>query len=143
MIGQFDLSDRNLGSTAWTRWNGGSVRAGSGMAQEGADLVGCSGREDVLELAGLLFDHRFAVNSQTVGEEALGEAMTANNAARLAPAARCERNDGAAVTNENSLRAHGIMAGIYEWLMIVRLGWVRGSGDQSQLFHLFNRDAYG
>jgi hypothetical protein len=51
------------------------------MAEEGADLVGCLGRQDVFELAGLLLDLGLAVHGEAVGEEALGEAVTADNAA--------------------------------------------------------------
>jgi len=46
------------------------VRASERVVEEGADLVGGFGGEDVLELAGLLFDFGFAVHGEGIGEEA-------------------------------------------------------------------------
>ena len=74
---------------AWSRRNRGAVGAGSGMAEERADFVGGFRRKDVLELAGLLFDFGFAVHGQAVSEEALGQAVAADDAAgAVASAAR-------------------------------------------------------
>ena len=42
------------------------------VVKKSADLVGGFGREDVLELAGLLFDLGFAIHGKRVGEEAFG-----------------------------------------------------------------------
>ena len=73
------------------------MRAGTGVAQECAYFVGGFGRKNVFELAGLLFNFRFAVHGETVGEEALGEAVTANNIrGALTPAGR-EFYDHAAI----------------------------------------------
>ena len=41
------------------------------MAQESAYLVGCLGVEDVLELASLLLDLRFAIHRETVRKQPL------------------------------------------------------------------------
>ena len=49
------------------------------MIEEGADFVGRFGGEDVLELAGLLLDFGFAVHGERVGEEPLGEAVSADD----------------------------------------------------------------
>jgi hypothetical protein len=51
------------------------------MAEEGANLVGRFGREDVLELAGLLLDFSFAVHGETVRKQAFGETVSADDAA--------------------------------------------------------------
>ena len=67
------------------------------MAQEGADLVGGFGRENVFELAGLLFDFGFAVHGEAVGEQALGKAMAADDIGGALTAAGCEFDDHAAV----------------------------------------------
>src|SRR5579864_1530335 len=56
-----------------------AVGAGAGVAQEGAYLVGGFGREDVLELAGLLLDFGFAVHGKAVGEEAFRQAVATND----------------------------------------------------------------
>ena len=64
------------------------MRAGARVAQEGANLVGGFGREDVLELAGLLFDLGLAVHGEAVGEQALGKAVTANDVSGALAAAR-------------------------------------------------------
>jgi hypothetical protein len=42
------------------------------MSQERADFVGSAGRENVLELAGLLLDFGLAVHGETVGKQAFG-----------------------------------------------------------------------
>ena len=55
------------------------MRAGAGVTEKGADLFGSFLREDVFELAGLLLDLGLAVEGQAVSEQALGQAMTANN----------------------------------------------------------------
>jgi hypothetical protein len=60
------------------------------MSEERADLIGRFRRQDVLKLAGLLLDFRFAVHRQTVGKEPLGQPMAADNAARAFPSARRE-----------------------------------------------------
>lgn len=74
------------------------MRAGPGMAQEGADLVGCLGRQDVLELTGLLLDLGLAVHGETVGEEALGKAVTADDAAGALAAVWGQFDDQRAVS---------------------------------------------
>jgi len=68
------------------------------MAEEGADLVGCLGGEDVLELAGLLLDLGLAVHGETVGEETLGEAVTADDAAGALASAWRQFDDQGAVS---------------------------------------------
>ena len=72
---------------ARARRNGRPVWAGTGVTEEAADFVGGFGREDVFELAGLLFNFGFAVHRKAVGEQALGQAMTANDAAGALAAA--------------------------------------------------------
>src|SRR5579862_119086 len=74
-----------------------AVGTSSGMTEEGADFVGRLGRENVLELAGLLLDLRFAVESQAVGEQALGQAVAANDVGRPQSAARSKFHDQAAI----------------------------------------------
>ena len=63
------------------------------MPEEGADFVGRFRRKNVLELAGLLLDLRFAVHRQAVGEEPLGQPMPSNNAAGPLAAAGREFDD--------------------------------------------------
>ena len=68
------------------------------MAEEGADFVGGFGGENVLELAGLLFDFGFAVHGEAVGEQALGEAVAADDAGGALAAAGREFDDQGAVS---------------------------------------------
>ena len=49
------------------------------MPEERADFIRSFGRQDVLKLASLLLDFRFAIHGQRVGEEALRETMTPDN----------------------------------------------------------------
>ena len=51
------------------------------MPQKSADLVGSFGRKNVLELASLLLDFRFAVHGQAIGKQPLCQAVPADNAA--------------------------------------------------------------
>src|SRR6267142_6657755 len=62
------ISVENTNAAAWPRRDRRTMRACAGMIEEGADFVGGFGRQDMLELAGLLFDFRFAVHSKAVGE---------------------------------------------------------------------------
>ena len=71
------------------------MRACSRMSQERADLIRRFGRENVLELAGLLLDFRLAVHRQAVGEQALGQTVAANDAAGPLAAARSQFDDHA------------------------------------------------
>jgi hypothetical protein len=70
-----------------------SVGAGERVVEEGADFVGGFGREDVLELAGLLLDFGFAVHGERIGEEALGQAMAADDVGGALMSARGEFDD--------------------------------------------------
>jgi len=121
-------------------WNQGAVWTGSGVAEESANLVGGSGRENVFELAGLLLDFRFAIHCKTVGEEALGETMAADNAARAVAAAGSQRNDLRAVAARDAIGAKRFVAGIHERLVIVGLGRVRFGGHERHVEHFFNGD---
>jgi len=55
------------------------VGAGQWVVEEGTDLVGGFGRKYVFELAGLLLDFTFAVHGQRIGEQTLGQAVTADD----------------------------------------------------------------
>ena len=88
--------------TARARWDGRSVRTSPGMAEETADLVGGLGRQDVFKLAGLLLDLGFAVEGKTVGEEALSQAMSADDVSRALTAMGCQLDNHAAVAGRDS-----------------------------------------
>ena len=84
-------------AAAGPRRDWGAVRTGLGMAKKCADFVRRFGRKDMLEFAGLLFDFRFAVHGQAIGEETLCEAVPADNAASAFEAARREFDNQRAV----------------------------------------------
>jgi len=107
------------------------------MAQECAYFVGSFGREDVLELAGLLLDFGLTVHGETVGEEALGEAVSADDIGGALTAAGCEFDDHAAVASRNSGGLQGIVAGIDERFVVVGLRRMRSRSDQAQIDHFF------
>ena len=73
--------------------------AGARMLQEGAYTLRRLGGEDVLELAGLLLDFALAIHRQTVGEQAFGEPMSANDPGRLLPPLGREFYDHRAVSH--------------------------------------------
>jgi len=83
-----DLAGFGVASAAGAGRDGGSVRASSGMIEEGADFVGRFGREDVLEFTGLLFDFGFAVHGERIGEETFSETVAANDIGGALMAAR-------------------------------------------------------
>jgi hypothetical protein len=56
----------------------------------------------MFELAGLLFDLRLALQSQTVGEEALRQTMTANNIGSALAAAFGQFHDHAPISGGNA-----------------------------------------
>lgn len=87
------------------------------MSKKGADLVGSFGREDMLKLAGLLLDFRFAVHGQAVSKETLGQTMPADDAARSLAPARREFHDQSAVAHRGSYRLKRIVARVDERLV--------------------------
>jgi len=89
--------DFSITRAAGARRNRRAVRASCGMTQEGADFIRSARREDVLELTSLLLDFAFAVHGEAVGEQALGEAMAADNADGAFAAPACEFDDLTAV----------------------------------------------
>lgn len=107
----------------------GSVGARLGMAEEGADLIGGFERQDVLELAGLLFDLRLAVESEAVGEQAFGQAMSADDVGGTLAPASSEFHDHAAVADGDAVGLKSIVTGIDEGLVLMRLGRMRRSGQ--------------
>src|SRR5579862_8960625 len=118
-----------------------AVGTSSGMTEEGADFVGGLGRENVLELAGLLLDLRFAVESQAVGEQALGQAVAANDVGRPQSAARSKFHDQAAITCRHAGWLESVMARVHERLVIMRFWRMWSGGEQSEGSHLIHRDA--
>jgi hypothetical protein len=79
----------------------------------------------VLELAGLLLDFGFAVHGERVGEETLGQPVTADNVGGALMSARGEFDDRGAVAGRKACGLQRVVAGIDEGLVVVRLGRVR------------------
>lgn len=119
------------------------MRAGARMVEEGADLVGGFGREDVLELAGLLLDFGFAVHGKRIGEEALGEAVAADDVGGALVPTRSEFDDRRAVARRKAGWFQRVVAGIDEGLVIVHLGRVRARRYQPHGGHFFHCEGYG
>ena len=109
------------------------MRTRTRVAEESADLVRRLGRQNVLELACLLLDFGFAVHCQTVGKQALGQAVTANDVARPLTSLRSELHDHAAVAYRNAGRLQRFMARIHESLVVMLNRRVRLGFDQPQL----------
>src|SRR5215831_10285138 len=134
--GRFFAANRSF--AAWSRRNRRPVRAGSRMTQKRADFIGRSGRENVLELASLLFDFGLVVHGKAIREQALGQTMAADDTACFVASALGQRNHRTSIAIENSLRPHRIMARIDEWLVIMRLGRMRRRGYKSERGHLLD-----
>ncbi len=113
------------------------------MVEESADLVGGFRGKYVLELAGLLFDFNFAVHGERIGEEALGQAVAADDVGGALVSARGELDDQGAVASRKARRLQRVVAGIDERLVIVRFRRVRVGRHQSHGRHFFHGDGYG
>jgi len=103
------------------------MRARLRMAQERADLIRRFGREDVLELAGLLLDFGLAVHGERIGEEALGETMAADDVGSAVTATAGEFYDQRALAGGNAAGFERIVAGVHEGLVSVGLCGMRMS----------------
>ena len=79
----------------------------------------------MLELAGLLLDFGFAVHGERIGEEALGQAVAADDVGGALMSARSEFDDRGTVAGRKACGLQRVVAGIDEGLVIVRLGRVR------------------
>ena len=69
------------------------------MPQECANFVSGFGRQDVLELAGLLLDFGLAIHGKAVSKQALGQSMAADDVCGALATARSELDNRAAVPN--------------------------------------------
>ncbi len=108
------------------------------MVEELANLVGGFGGKDVLELAGLLLDFGFAVHGKRIGEQALGQAVAADDVGSALMAARGEFDDGLAIASRKARRLQSVVARIDERLVIVRFRRMRARRNQSHRGHFFN-----
>jgi hypothetical protein len=99
------------------------------MAEEGTDLLGGFGRENVLELAGLLFDLALIRHSEALGEETLGETVTANHASGTLASSGSKFDDHAAVGRELAGRLERVVTGILDCSMGVGVWSVRDEVD--------------
>src|SRR5579863_475858 len=94
-LGYGNAGEVSGAAAAGAQGNERPVGAGARVAEECAYLVGGFGRENVFELAGLLFDFGFAVHGEAVGEEALREAVAADDVGGALTAAGREFHDQA------------------------------------------------
>src|SRR5271155_2633695 len=142
--GRADRSSLELraSSTAFPRRNRRTMRAGARMTEESTNLVRSLERKDMLELAGLLLDFRFAVHCEAVGKKPFGEAMSTNDAASpFAPAGR-KLYDQSTVANRSGYGFERVVARIHERLVIVRMRRMRRGEHESHLNHFLNRKTH-
>ena len=78
----------------------------------------------MLELAGLLLDFGFAVHGERIREEALGQAVAADDVGGALVTTRSEFDDRRAVARRKASWLQRVVAGIDEGFVIVRLRWV-------------------
>lgn len=69
------------------------MRARPRVPKKCADLIGRLWRKNMLEFASLLFDLGFAIHCQAIGEQALRQAVSTNDAPRSCPPPRREFRD--------------------------------------------------
>src|ERR1700682_2356941 len=117
------------------------MRTGSWVPEERADLVRGFGRQDVFELAGLLFDFSFTLQRETIRKEPLRQPMAPNNIGSTVATAFREFYDHAAIAGGNSGRFKRLVARIDEWPVGMRLGRMWSGGNQPERGHLFNCNA--
>src|SRR5690348_3497889 len=101
------------------------MRAGLGVAQEGADSFGRIRREHVLELASLLLDFLFVLHSEAFSKEALRQAVPADDVRGLLAATVGERNHEGPVGGEIARWLQHVMAGIDYVAVLVWSGRMR------------------
>ena len=90
------------------------MRTSARVVEEGADFVGGFGGQNVLELAGLLFDFGLAVHGERVGEETFGEAVAADDVGGALHAAGREFDDQGAVSNGNTGGFERVVTRVHE-----------------------------
>ena len=112
-----------------------AVRTGARVAEEGTYLLGGFGRKDVFELACLLLNLALVLHAEALGEEALGETVTTNNASGALTSARSEFNDHAAVGRKFPGGLERVMTGIFDGAMFVGIGAMGDEIDESALSH--------
>ena len=76
------------------------MRAGFRMSEERADFFRGLGREDVLELARLLLDLHLVLHVQGLHEQALGQAVAADDVRGPPPPALGEADDQVAIRRQ-------------------------------------------
>jgi hypothetical protein len=96
----------------------------------------------VLKLASLLLDLRFAVQRKAVGEEPLSKAVPPDDIPGALTSPVSQSYDQAAVAYRDARGLESIVTRIHERLVIVPLGRMRGSRDQTHFSHPLYRQAH-
>src|ERR1700676_750284 len=96
------------------------MRARTRVSEKCTDLIRRFRRKNMLKLASLLLNFRFAIHRQAVSKKSLGQTMTPDNIAGALPSTRREFDDQRAVSNRRGHGLQRIVAGIYERLMSMR-----------------------
>jgi len=102
------------------------------VIEECADLVSSLGRQDVFELAGLLFDFGFAVHGEGIGEETFGKPVPADDVGSALHSARRQFDNQRAISNRYARGLEGIVARIHKRRVMMRL---RRTGTRSHQIH--------
>ncbi len=109
------------------------------MSQEGADAVRRLRREDVLELAGLLLDDRFILNTQGLHKEPLSQPVAPDDALRPLASLLRELDRLHAVIWGIVSGVNHLVAAVQDHLMLVRVLFaVRPPGDEPHAHHLLD-----
>src|SRR5579864_2053895 len=123
------ISERRLTQqAALARGNGAAMRAGAWMSKERTNAVSGFRGKNVLELASLFGHFMLILNPKRMHEQALGQAVTADNIFRAFSSFFSEQNHVIAVPGKVNAGTQGIVAAIEHLFVCV---WLAG-----MLFHL-------
>jgi len=109
------------------------------MSEESADLISNFRRENMFEFAGLLLDLFLIFNMQSLDEEPLGEAVSADDVLCALASALGKVQAEFAVVGDAAMRLDLVMAAVWDGCVRMRLLFtMRAPRDQSHLLHVLD-----
>jgi hypothetical protein len=110
------------------------------MTEERADSVSRFQRQNVFELAGLLFDFGLVLDFQRLGKQPFRQTVTADDVCRALASAGSEIHDGVTVRRHAMHGMYDFVTAVQHRPVGVRLGGMRAKLQQSQFSHALDGD---